>query len=195
MAVSRLSQQSLQNSFPKGNTVWDGTTATSAFDSLGAVLLSSTASSITFSSIPQTYTHLQIRMFANFTGSVGSGFMSFNGVTTGGLYSHHSFGGDGVSSPPGANALASQDRSKFTGYAGTSPAGSYPNVCVIDILDYADTSKFKTAKIMYTWDANGTGYNEFGSANWRSTSGITSVLLTPANTFNTNTRVSLYGIK
>jgi hypothetical protein len=193
MAVSRLSQQSLQNSFPKGNTVWDGTTATSAFDSLGAVLLSSTASSITFSSIPQTYTHLQIRLFGIYTGSVTSGFISFNGVTTGGLYSYHAMGTDGVTPPPGAVALTSQNEGKYTGYAGTTTAA--PTNTIIDILDYTNTNKFKTAKTTFCWDANGTGYIEFGSTNWRSSNAITSITLRPGNTFNTNTSAALYGVK
>jgi len=193
MAVSRLSQQSLQNAFPKGNTVWDGTTATSAFDSLGAVLLSSTASSISFSNIPQTYTHLQIRMFASYTGSVGSGYIAFNGDNASGNYSYHGIGTDGVTPPPGAVAATSQNQGKYTGYAGTSSAGI--NNCIIDILDYTNTNKFKTMKTLYCWDANGTGYIEFGSTNWRSTSAITSIVLTPANTFNTNTSVALYGVK
>ena len=191
MAVSRISQQSIQQSFPKGNTVWDGTTNTSSFDSLGSVLLSSTASSISFSSIPQTYTHLQIRMFAVYTGSVGSGYIAFNGDNASGNYSYHAVGGDGTS--PGTATLSSQNQGKFTGFAGTSPAAV--NNSIIDIFDYTNTSKYKTARTIYCWDANGTGYVEFGSTNWRSTSAITSIVLTPANTFTTYTTVSLYGIK
>jgi hypothetical protein len=195
MAINRFSQSTAQEAFPKFTNLWDGTTATSSFDSLGAVLLSSTASSISFTSIPQTYAHLQIRMAVNYTGSVGSGYIAFNGVTTGGLYSYHGFGTDGVTPPPGATSATTQNQGKYTGYAGTSSAGGYPNLCIIDIIDYANTDKFKTAKITYAWDANGTGYIEFGSTNYRSTSGITSILLTPANTFNTNSSVALYGIK
>jgi hypothetical protein len=193
MAVSRISQQSIQQSFPKGNTVWDGTTNTSSFDSLGSVLLSSTASSISFSSIPQTYTHLQIRMFAVYTGSVGTGYIAFNGDNASGNYSYHGMGTDGVSPPPGSVAATSQNQGKYTGYAGTSPAAV--NNSIIDILDYTNTSKYKTARTIYCWDANGTGYIEFGSTNWRSTSAITSIVLTPANTFTTYTTASLYGIK
>jgi Tfp pilus assembly protein FimT len=193
MAINRLSQSTAQSAFPKFTNFWDGTTATSSFDSIGSVLLSANASTITFSNIPQTYTHLQIRMFARYTGSVGSGYIAFNGDNSSGNYSYHGTGTDGVTPPPGSVAATSQNQGKYTGYAGTSPAEV--NNGIIDILDYTNTSKYKTAKIIYCWDANGTGYVEFGSTNWRSTSAITSIVLTPANTFTTYTTVSLYGVK
>jgi hypothetical protein len=193
VAISRASDSSIQDGLPKYNDIWDGTTATSAFDSLGTVLVTSTASSITFSNIPQTYTHLHIRMFAIYTGSVGSGYIAFNGDNSSTNYSYHGMGTDGVTPPPGVAAATSQSQGKYTGYAGTSPAGI--NNGIIDIFDYTSTAKYKSLKTTYTWDANGTGYIEFSQSNWRSTSAITSIVLTPANTFSTYTSVSLYGIK
>ena len=151
----------------------------------------STGASISFTSIPATYKHLQIRMTAIFTGTVGSGFIAFNGDNASGNYSYHQLLADG--STQGANGLTSQNQGKFTGGAGTSPAA--PNVMVMDILDYANTNKYKTTKALYGWDSNGDGYVEFNSNNWRSTSAITSIVLTPANSFATNTIVALYGIK
>ena len=48
------------------------------------------ASSVTFSSIPQTYTHLQLRYFGgNNANPGGSGFVSFNGDTTDANYYDH----------------------------------------------------------------------------------------------------------
>jgi S-formylglutathione hydrolase FrmB len=97
MAVSRLSQQSLQQAFPKGNTFWDGTTATSAFDSLGSVTLASATNTITFTNIPQTYTHLHIRasLQANGPGASSYGdFAYFNSDSTE-SYQRHGLFGDG----------------------------------------------------------------------------------------------------
>jgi hypothetical protein len=163
-----------------------------AYDSIStATVTSGGATSVTFSSIPATYTHLQIRMSAAFTGSVGSGFIAFNGDNASGNYSYHYLGGDG--STAGAGALASQNQGKFTGYAGTTT--TVPNVMVMDILDYANTNKYKTTRTLYGNDANGSGYVEFNSNSWRSTSAITSIVLTPANTFAIYTSVALYGIK
>ena len=95
MAVSRLSQQSIQQSFPKGNTLWDGTTATSAFDSLGSVLVPSGGlATITFSNIPQTYTHLQLRSSCLTAGWLT---MRFNSNSTTGNYFGHEIRGNGTS--------------------------------------------------------------------------------------------------
>jgi len=163
----------------------------SGYDSLATVTLSASASSITFAGIPSGYKHLQIRMLGVFTGSVGSGYIAFNGDNASGNYSYHAVGGDGTS--PGTAALSSQNQGKFTGFAGTSPAAN--NVMVMDILDYANINKYKTTRAFYCWDANGTGYVEFNSNNWRSLSAITSIVFTPANTFNTYTSVALYGVK
>jgi hypothetical protein len=158
---------------------------------LATVSLTSTASSITFSNIPDTYTHLQIRALCVMSGSVGSGYVAFNGDNASGNYSYHALGGDGGS--PGVAALASQNQGKYTGFAGTSPAGN--NVMVMDILDYANTNKHKTARAFYCWDANGTGYVEFNSNRWSIASAISSIVFTPANTFAANTSFALYGIK
>lgn len=161
------------------------------YQSIATTTLTSSQATITFSSIPATYTHLQIRMMATYTGSVGSGFIAFNGDNASGNYSHHNVHGDGSST--GVVALASQNQGKTTGAAGTSPAAN--NVMIMDILDYANTNKYKTTRAFYSWDANGSGYVEFNSNNWRSTSAITSIVLTPANSFNTYTSAALYGIK
>jgi len=166
-----------------------GHLVTNSYESIATV--TGSGASVTFSSIPSTYKHLQIRMTASFTGSVGSGFIAFNGDNASSNYSYHYLGGDGAT--VGAGALTSQNQGKFTGFAGTTT--TVPNIMVMDILDYANTNKYKTTRALYGNDANGGGYVEFNSNNWRSTSAITSIVLTPANSFNTNTYVSLYGIK
>jgi hypothetical protein len=164
-----------------------------AYDALATVTVpSGGAASIEFAGIPTGYKHLQIRMTALYTGSVGSGFIAFNGDNASGNYSYHSLHGDGVSSP-GAIALTTQNEGKYTGAAGTSPA--QPNAMVMDILDYKDTNKYKTARGLYCWDNNGSGYVEFNSNNWRSLSAINSIVLTPANTFAEYTSIALYGVK
>ena len=84
MAISRASNSSIQGGLPKFNDIWDGTTATSAYDSLGSVLVPSGGlATITFASIPATYTHLQIKSFARSTRTRTGGFdqalVRFNG--------------------------------------------------------------------------------------------------------------------
>jgi hypothetical protein len=73
---------------------------------------------------------------------------------------------------------------------------------IMDILDYANTNKYKTTRGIIGFDTNGTvaGYGgRVGliSGNWRSTSAITSITFTVDNAANysANSKFSLYGIK
>jgi len=166
--------------------------STNSYESISTVTVGAGgASSISFSSIPSTYKHLQIRMFAKYSGTVGGGYVNFNSDASSGNYSYHAFGADGstVSTASGANA----NRGLYTSVAGTSTTQG--NVMVMDILEYANTSIYKTLRTLYGWDGNGSGYVEFGSSSWRSTSAVTGITLTPNNTFAQYTHAALYGIK
>ena len=72
-----------------------------------------------------------------------------------------------------------------------------PSVAIIDILDYASTSKYKTFRIFSGQDyATSSGYLEIDSGLWMNTAAITSIsVINVGTSWNTNTRVSLYGIK
>jgi hypothetical protein len=76
--------------------------------------------------------------------------------------------------------------------AGTNTFGSI----VIDILDYQNTNKFKTARGLGGSDNNGNGEIYLTSGLWRDTSAITSVSLFPGvgTTFNQYSSFALYGI-
>lgn len=193
MAVRQLSKSTIAQGLPRGSKFWDQVSSESSFDSIATVTVGAGGqSTITFSSIPQTYTHLQIRGLNIFTGSVSYGYISFNSDSSSGNYSGHYLAGSGTGI--GSTAFTSQNKGFFTSAGGTSP--SAPNTFVMDILDYTNTNKYKTLKTLYGWDANGTGYIEFNSSNWRSTSAITSIeLSTSGNSFTSGTSVALYGIK
>lgn len=164
-----------------------------SYNSLATITVGSTAlSSVTFAGIPAGYKHLQIRALFVMSGTVSSGFIAFNGDNASGNYSYHGINGD--STGVGATALISQNQGKYTGLAGTSPAGN--NIMVMDILDYANTNKHKTARAFYCWDANGTGYVEFNSNRWGSTLAISSIALTTSgNSFAQYSHIALYGVK
>jgi hypothetical protein len=199
MAVSRLSKQSLQNAFPKGNTIWDGTTATSAFDTLGAVVCSASTSTITFSNIPQTYTHLQVRAtFA--TNASNNLFGQING-DTGNSYTGHTVYGNTI---PGTPSAASDGQGVSYAMNMTyADAANRQHTAVFDYFDYTDTNKFKTVKRIAGYDANGTGFIQYGSHAWtKAGSGVTSPAITSLNfyvsssgTLNQYSHFALYGIK
>ena len=69
-------------------------------------------------------------------------------------------------------------------------------VAVIDILDYANTNKYKTYRSLTGGDANGSGQVLLRSSNWRSTSAVTSMTLYPGvGNFTQYSSFALYGIK
>lgn len=196
MAVSRLSQQSLQNAFPKGNTIWDGTTATSAFDSLGSVLLSASASSITFSNIPQTYTHLHIRVLARSTGTGPDQLaLTFNGSSS--SYTDHNLRHN--NNVTGAGYDANGPATYIDRFPGTNATTGNFGPIVMDILDYTATTKAKVIRALGGYDSNGsTSLVALNSGSWyANTAGvyqaITSITIT--NTFAAYSQVSLYGVK
>ena len=151
------------------------------------------ASSITFSSIPSTYTHLQIRIAAQTNrGTYGIDDLKiFINSDTGNNYSFHDLWGDGGTA--GAASATSAGRIETYRTLGTTAGGSF-GVSILDILDYANTNKYKTVKTLTGIDSNGSGLVGMWSSVWMSTAAITSILLNP-NNFATGSTVQLYGIQ
>ena len=165
-----------------------------AFESI-ATISGSGVSTITFSSIPSTYKHLQIRAMALL--SDGSNLaMRFNGDTASNYVMHYLMGN-------GANASASSSggaAAQISNVCMTNNSTTYPGVSIMDIIDYASTTKNKTLRhFTGTEDNNTIGYQSIrlGSGLWMNTSAITSITIFNTSSTNggTNTVFSLYGIK
>jgi hypothetical protein len=156
---------------------------------------------IEFTSIPATYKHLQIRCYAQVVRStygIGDGLMQFNSDTASN-YSWHNIRGIGSST----NAEKTPTSTYITiadGMWGTSTGTTF-GVSIVDILDYTNTSIYKTTRAISGVDFNGTlgGYGGFiglNSGNWRNTSAITSIKLTsPNGNFTQYSSFALYGIE
>ncbi len=206
MAISRASDSSIQDGLPKYNDIWDGTTATSAFDSLGSVLVPSGGlATITFSNIPQTYTHLQIRGIAqdNRTTYNQSSFGFRFNSDSGNNYSYHflqaSWGSGATTADSIGGGTVSQAFS--VGSITSSVSANHFGSFVIDLLDYSNISKNKTIRGFSGADADpATGYRpipRLGSGAWYSTSAITSITILSefGSAFNQYSQFSLYGVK
>lgn len=162
-----------------------------AYDSIATVTVGSGgSSSISFTSIPSTYSHLQVRCFMQLASPGILGVQVGNGsADTAANYSTHVLDGDGASAIAGAGV--SESRMGILYPVEAAWAGA-----VIDFLDYANTNKYKTVRSLMGQDANGLGRIRFGSSNWRSTSAIDTIVLTP-NSGNVSqySHFALYGIK
>lgn len=167
------------------------------FDSIATTTVGAGgSSSITFSSIPSTYKHLQIRAIykVNNTNS-GSSRITFNS-DTGNNYASHYLLGNGSS----ASAGNVTSNSYIWGGIGDQST-SYFGAQIIDILDYANTNKNKTTRSLAGVDDNSSGTAALVSGVWLNTAAITTITLTPqSNTTPTNTYLqyshfALYGIR
>jgi hypothetical protein len=161
--------------------------AATSYESIATVTVGAGGvANIEFTSIPSTYTHLQIRGIGLIT-SAGGFTVQFNS-DTGSNYSWHQLFGDGSSAQ--SNNGTTQTF-MYMAYGGGSTTA--PNALVTDILDYANTNKYKTLRSLSGNDLNGSGGVQFWSGNWRSTSAVTSLKVTAS--FNQYSQLALYGIK
>lgn len=170
-----------------------------AYDSIATTTVGAGGtSSITFSSIPSTYTHLQIRGIARSTRASDRDdvVMRFNS-DSGSSYAGHQIFSDG--STVSASTLGGTPPVTYL-YPFYAPAATATSsvfgVGVIDVLDYANTNKNKTLRVLNGIDVNGSGEMLFRSGLWLSTSAITSITLNCVNgNFAQYSSFALYGIK
>ena len=152
-----------------------------------------TTGGVTFTSIPQTFTHLQLRIFSrSSSGGAGQSISGSFNSDGGSNYAYHLLGGDGGSTF--SSSAATQTNVYFGWSAGTTNTSNVFSNCIVDILDYANTNKYKTVKTLTGIDSNGSGLVGMWSSVWMSTAAITSILLNP-NNFATGSTVQLYGIQ
>jgi hypothetical protein len=171
-----------------------------SYESIATVTLGSSQSSITFSSIPATFKHLQVRWVSQddrATYPISEIKCVFNS-DTGANYSYHQLAGDGGSAYAQGGTSASFIQIEI---GGTTTGGTFGGG-VMDILDYASTGKYKTTKALsgVMTNADYSGYYGIiteNAGNWRSTSAITSMTFSPryASNFTQYTKYALYGIK
>lgn len=204
MAISRLTQTSLQNAFQKYNSLWDGRSAVGSMDAIGTSLVATSGSitTISFTNIPQTYTHLQLRVSAIESTQDAYFQAVYNSDTTQTNYPRHEVRGNGsaasAASTINVDATTKGAMIGLPGYSSTSPG-----VGIVDILDYTNTNKYKTTRSLFGQDANGSGLIALHSSVWLSTAAITQIDFrcnlaggsSASSKLIAGSIVSLYGIK
>jgi len=165
-----------------------------SFESIATTTVGSGGvASISFTSIPSTYTHLQIRAIGRSSNTVEDSLYRFNS-DTGANYALHLLVGDGSTAAAynSTSATSTKGAPYLTGNTSIFGAG------ITDILDYANTNKYKTIRTLTGFDNNGGSYAQiqFYSGLWQSTSAITSITITPtAGTYVQYSSFALYGVK
>jgi hypothetical protein len=167
------------------------------YESIQTITLGSAQASIDFTSIPSTYKHLQVRYIARTSRVAGSEdlIMQFNS-DTGSNYSFHYLLGTGSGTPP-AGGAGSQTFMYIPEATGSTAASSIFGAGVVDILDYSNTNKYKTMRVLGGVDRNGSGTVAFESGSWQNTNAISTVTLktVSSNNFVQYSSFALYGIK
>lgn len=200
--ITRLKSSSVAQGLPKYRSLLAGndTYYPSVFESIATVSVAAgnTSSTLSFTSIPGTYTHLQIRGIGRTNRSTPADMdslaLQFNSDTSSN-YADHRLAGNGSSA--GATNDTSATTMSFFRLANTYVASTYMGAQVIDVLDYANTNKYKTVRALGGVDNNGSGQVALNSGLWRNTSAITSITLKPdvGSAFTEYTKFALYGIK
>jgi len=167
-----------------------------SYESIATTTVTSNVASISFTSIPATYKHLQVRLIARTSNAATSGGteVTFNSDTTLGNYSFHRIVAEDVT----AGAYGQTGLNSIVVTAGANAGTSVYAVGVLDILDYANTNKYKTSRIANGLERNTTSesFVMLRSQVWTNTNAITSITFTPASgDFVTYTQFALYGIK
>lgn len=169
-----------------------GGISSTAYESIATVTVGAGGTSaITFSSIPQTYQHLQIRCNSLKSTNPGT-LLRINGISTN--YANHILYGDGAGS---AQAYTDPNYQGIVWALNDNGSATVPTAAIVDILDYASTTKLKVIRAIGGADLNGSGNVYIGSGMYTaSTQAITSLTFfgSGAN-YNQNTQIALYGIK
>ena len=161
-----------------------------SYESISTVTVGSGGSStITFSSIPSTFKHLQLRLITKDGG--GNVPMRFNG-DTGNNYANHYINSDGAAYSAGA--LTTHGTLYASLYSPQGVANTF-GASVVDILDYTNTNKNTTVRMLAGADTNGGGNVQLVSGVWINTSAVSSIVLTGASNFAQYSSFALYGIK
>lgn len=165
-----------------------------------ATVPSGGVASVTFGNIPQTYTHLELRISAQSSFGSGAGpgqyFMNFNG-DTGSNYTRHDMYGDGASAAVAGFGTGSYNYTAIQRGYYTDVSSNIFSAHVVSILDYTNTNKTKTVRCFGGVDLNGSGEVYHSSSLWTSTSAISSIAITAisGNVFRQHSSFALYGIK
>lgn len=186
--------------FPLGLLSQGGGAGGAAFELISTAYGTGSSGTITFSSLPSTYKHLQIRMTTRTdrAGAVADFAMLRLNGSSASSYSTHYLRGDGYTISSASNTGVNYIHVGETA-GGNASAGVY-NASIIDILDFANANKVATVRcstgvsdpsVTNQWVYLSSGALQVGA------SAVTSLTIFGyySSNFTTATRVSLYGIR
>jgi len=164
--------------------------AGATYEPIATQTVSSAVASVTFSSIPSTYTDLIIvGKLVEDTGGNNNARMRFNS-DSGTNYSGTGLVGDGS----GASSYRATNTTGIGVSYGNANSGRVPEF-ILHIMNYANTTTYKAALGRDGSGVSSGGWTDAGVGVWRSTSAISTISFHTTNTnFGVGTMFTLYGI-
>lgn len=171
--------------------------ATGSYESIASTILTGTSATIEFSSIPQTYSHLQLRCSV-VTQSTGAVIGIRMNSDTGNNYTGHGLIGDcssGGTTPTAVNNTGMSYARIFGQQYGTQT--TKPAVMVMDLPNYTSTNIVKTTRTISGFNDNTGGEIAIFASSWNNTAAVTNirVILNSGGNFAAGSMFALYGIK
>lgn len=162
----------------------------STYTPIATQTLGSAAATVTFSSIPSTYTDLVMISSAAVASSSGDLLMTFN-TDTGTNYSYTTVTGNGTTAISSRSSSRNNIPCDYNGWL-TTTLGNH--ICTIHIMNYANTTTYKTALTRSNNAAIGTDANV---GMWRATAAINQIVFinNAGSNFIVGSTFTLYGIK
>lgn len=193
--ITRAKLSSVVQGLPKYRSMLAGNAAYEppvyAYESISSYSISSATASVTFSSIPSTYKHLEIHVLGKTTqAGLTAIYTTFNSDTSANYsYARLEF------APTASSSQSSGATNMFWPfYPGSTHSSDQFGQGIYHIIDYASTVKRKSV-LSYTNMGNPTSSDRahYVINEWKSTSAISSMTLT-MNNFEVGSMISLYGI-
>jgi hypothetical protein len=156
------------------------------YEKIATYTVPSAQSTVTFSSIPATYTDLILMIGGAATAAQGMALWYNNDTTLPGVYSRTYLYGDGTSA---VSARASGGGANHQ----ILEIGTAISTVYAHIMNYSNTTTFKTA---LSRGGSASNLTITGVGLWRNTSAINRLdIATVSGTMNTGTVLTVYGIK
>jgi len=158
----------------------------------------SSTNSVLFSNIPQNYQDLRLVLFVRDTASTGYLAIYFKESTYGYSttnYSQTSLSGNG--SAASSSRLTNSNRIIPLDVLSGATSGVF-GFHTIDILNYANTSTYKTVLTRGAGDANGSGFVELNASLWTKTDGVSQIGIYTTSGgagLAAGSTVTLYGVR
>jgi hypothetical protein len=165
-------------------------------EAIATTYLEADTASVTFSSIPATYEHLQLRMNIHTVraSALEATAVRFNGDTGSNYTSFRMLGQD---TTPLVGKETGQNRAYATGQMPTTTSKRpLHGSGLVDILDYANTNKNTTILFLSGQNDATYPYVTIGSALWDATAAVATILLYPlhGSDFARGSEFTLYGL-